>query len=357
MEIDFHFGVTYVVGRLAGFDHEKAQIVATASQYVDDTVNQGVLGFKTGQAYYRMCTAHTLYDFKIWRGVDERLVWVPFHFLPGNDPEGGHKDEFYNRIVCRPNSDIAKAMVSSCILKQDRPFGLHQLGITAHVFLDTFAHQGFAGIKHRVNLASGIQLEDPQGDVKWRGFREGLRPWLCAALDFYFPMGHGAVLHYPDHPFRRWSYIDGDGQQIPRDNPAIFLEATEELYKVFRRYVLRKPDADVGCLPETDRAVIEGRIKELKDDDGKVRNGHWLQAVKEGMFSFGTADPKYEGSGRGSWKCEAIGTERARTYCFETFKYRPSFIASHWKLFHDAAEAHQLEVLREILPHFGICAI
>ena len=74
MEIDFHFGATYVVGRLAGLNDEDAQIVATSSQYVDDTVNTGVLQFKTGQAYHRMCTAHTLRDYKLYRGVDERLV-------------------------------------------------------------------------------------------------------------------------------------------------------------------------------------------------------------------------------------------------------------------------------------------
>ena len=53
MESDFHFGVTYTVARLAGFDENQAQIVATASQYVDDTVNSGILKFSTGETYYR----------------------------------------------------------------------------------------------------------------------------------------------------------------------------------------------------------------------------------------------------------------------------------------------------------------
>jgi hypothetical protein len=357
MEIDFHFGVTYVVGRLAGLDHAKAQIVATSSQYVDDTVNQGVLRFKTGPAYYRLLTAHSLGDHKILRFNDQRAVWVPFHFLPGNDPVGGHEDEFYNKIVCRPKSEVAKAMVCSCILKHDRAFALHQLGITAHVFLDTFAHQGFAGIKHRVNLATNIHLEDPEKDVKWTGFRELFRPRLCGALDFFFPMGHGTVLHYPDHPFRRWSYVDGHGQQVSRDNPTVFLEATQELYKVIRRFVLGDPEAEVGSLPEADEVVIEGKIRSLKNDDGKVRNRHWLQSIREGEFSFGTANPEYRGSGPGSWKYKAIGLKRANVHWWERFRYHPEFVTSDWKLFHDAAQAHQVEILREILPRFGICAI
>ena len=162
------------------------------------------------------------------------LVWVPFHFLPENDANGSHKDEFYNRIVCRPNSDIAKAMVCSCIRKKHRPFALHQLGITAHVFLDTWAHQGFAGIRHPINLASDIHLEDPRHDPQWSGVRETVRPFLCNILDCAFPMGHGTVLHYPDHPFRKWSYVNGQGQTVSRDNPRDFLEAIEELYKVIK---------------------------------------------------------------------------------------------------------------------------
>ncbi len=137
MEIDFHFGVTYVVGRLAGLRHDEAQIVATASQYVDDTVNSGTLRFRTGEAYSRATTAHKALDFHNLNNVDERCVWVPFHFIPGNQSEG-RGDEFLDRMVCRPNSDVAQAMVRRCIENQDHPFALHQLGITAHVFMDTW---------------------------------------------------------------------------------------------------------------------------------------------------------------------------------------------------------------------------
>src|SRR5436309_442824 len=99
MEIDFHFGATYVVARIAGFSHDEAGAIATSSQYVDDTVNSGAISFKTGQAYYRISTAHDLADYRIALAVEERRTWVPFHFLPGNDPSGAHESEFYNRIV------------------------------------------------------------------------------------------------------------------------------------------------------------------------------------------------------------------------------------------------------------------
>ena len=352
MEIDFHFGVTYVVGRLAGLKHDQAEIVATASQYVDDTVNEGVLQFKTGQAYYRTCTAHKVNDYKLYRHVDELLVWVPFHFLPGNVSCGSLADEYQNRVVCRARGDIAREMVRSCILGQDLPFALHRLGITAHVLADTWAHQGFAGIKHRVNLASKIRLEEPNDDPDWRGLRENIRPYVCDIVNRCFPMGHGSVLHYPDHPFRKWSYVNGHGERIERDNRSEFLEAADELCKLFRRFLIKDPDANVEGLLDGDKVKIAAKLTNLTDDDGHARNKKWLDAIGNNEFSFGSAEPSYVDSGRGSWKYQAIGTERAEIDRNEEFDYRPEFLHSDWKLFHDAAQVHRFVVLREILPRF-----
>ena len=98
-------------------------------------------------------------------------------------------------------------------------------------------------------------------------------------------------------------------------------------------------------------------IKECTDDDGNIRNCRWLQAVTDGLFSFAIADPKFRSSGPGSWKELALGTKHARICRWKKFHYSPSFSGSHWKRFHDAAQAHQMDILREILPLFGIDAI
>jgi hypothetical protein len=58
MEKDFHFAVTCVVGRLAGFEHEPALVIATSAQYVDDTVSEGTIRFDTGEQYRRISSAH-----------------------------------------------------------------------------------------------------------------------------------------------------------------------------------------------------------------------------------------------------------------------------------------------------------
>ncbi|MGZ3768603.1 MAG: DUF6765 family protein [Bdellovibrio sp.] len=367
MEIDFHFSVTYVVSRLAGLNHDQSQIVATCSQYVDDTVNTGVVNFKTGESYYRISTAHDTLDYHIALPLEERKVWVPFHFLPGNSKSGKHKREFYNRIVCKPNSDIAQAVFRNCILKQDRPFSLHQLGITAHVFVDTWAHQGFAGINHPVNLVSQITLIDPMDKKTFLKIltKAGLKaavihavqPLVGNLLGLWFPMGHGAALHYPDHPFRQWSYRNGHGEVINRNNPKDFLVAADELCKFIQRYILKKPDAVVPGLPEPDKQLIAKMLSEFKDEDGEKRNELWKRAIKEGAFSFGASHTHYASSGPGSWKFKALGAEAATIDSWERFDFKEEFFSSDWKLFHDAAKAHQFEVLTEILPKFGISAV
>ena len=170
-------------------------------------------------------------------------------------------------------------------------------------------------------------------------------------------MGHGTVLHYPDHPFRKWSYCDGHGNTVLRDNPTDFLEALDQLCRVVRRYVRREPDAVVEGLPSKDREIIRQKINEITDDDPLVRLEAWRESLKRGEFSFGSANPVYVRSGEGSWKYQALGTTRAKIRPWEKFDYSPEFLQSNWKLFHDAALAHQNDILHEILPRFGICAI
>ena len=103
--------------------------------------------------------AHKMLDYRNFEALADHLVWVPFHFLPGNgglpagqDPEG----PFVRKLVCRPNSHVALDVIRSVIRHREMRHALHRLGITMHVYADTWAHQGFAGIPHEINHASDI---------------------------------------------------------------------------------------------------------------------------------------------------------------------------------------------------------
>ncbi len=100
-------------------------------------------------------------------------------------------------------------MVRSCIEGRDSDYSLHRLGITMHVYADTWAHQGFAGINNKVNEANNIYINGKK-DMKITNRLKNF--FISSAL----PLGHGAVLSHPDQPYLKWSYRNGLGERIRR---------------------------------------------------------------------------------------------------------------------------------------------
>lgn len=351
MQIDFHHGVTYICARLAGFAHTEASIVAHCAQYVDDSTQAGIIRFDNGAMFDRMSSAHKLLDYRNFRELANYRVWIPFHFLPGNgglpageDPPGS----FIEKLICRPNSPVAQAMVRDCIEQRHKAYGLYRLGITLHVFADTWAHQGFAGVNHEINsardLVDGHNNPDQNLMNRLKGF------FIGGAL----PLGHGTVLSNPDQPHLRWGYTNGRGEKIMRDNPRDFLEAANEMCKAMERYVKGDPQAPAAGLPAADRQKI-AELFETVRGSGQQRHRQWLELVAQGHFSFGPAQVAYAATGPGSWKYQALRLDATSDRKEARFPYSTDFLRSHWKLFHDALLAHHFYITRDLLPQYGIC--
>ena len=368
MQIDFHHGVTYVVARLGGLGHEAAATVAHAAQYVDDATHDGPLLFRTGERYVRVTSAHKTLDLQANADAgDNRLVWVPFHFLPGNHLPARHpsvlstpspEDEFHQRLMCRPGSAVAWAMMGDVIQRQDLPFGLHRLGIALHTFVDTWAHQQFVGAVCDLNRLEEVQVEAVPPYGHDQALLDELDGWMAQAqqaIASQLPVGHASALCLPDLPFIRWRFTRMNGQKVVRDNPSDFLQAAQAACQVVQRYVLHDPDAPVPGLPAHDQALIDHLLRHTISLDEHIRHEHWLQAIGEGRFSFGPADVQYIEQGEGSWKMDALGLDPDDEDGVR-YTYRPEFLQSHWKRFHDAVQMHRLFVLHELLPRHGLCA-
>ena len=359
MQIDFHHGVTYVCARLAGFEHADASLIAHSAQYVDDSTQAGLIRFDNGAMFDRISSAHKMLDYRNFKELANCKVWIPFHFLPGNgglpagqDPPG----TFIEKLICRPNSPVAQAMVRECIEQRYRSYGLHRLGITLHVFADTWAHQGFAGVSHEINSARDLVDGNNKPDQSLMNRLKGF--FIGGAL----PLGHGTVLSNPDKPYLRWGYTNGRGEKISRDNPRDYLEAADEMCKAMQRYRAGDPQACVPGLPEADRARIAA-LFETTYGEGVSRHQQWLAHIAQGSFSFGPAEVSYIAHGYGSWKHRALGVagegdgqRPALGHRKETrIAYTPQFLTSHWKRFHDALRAHHFYVIHDLLPQYGIC--
>ncbi|MGF1603066.1 MAG: DUF6765 family protein [Thermosynechococcaceae cyanobacterium] len=375
MQIDFHHGVTYVVARLAGFEHEAAEIIAYSAQYVDDATNAGVIGFNNGTTFYHISSAHKFLDYRNFRELAQHQVWIPFHFLPGNgglpadqSPAGSPIE----KLICRPNSYVAQEMVAACFDIAGRQRGvsesdaashshnLYRFGIAMHVYADTWAHQGFAGINHPVNEAK--ILVDAQGNLDQRStervkryFHKNITNRLARlVISEGFPLGHGAVLSNPDRPYLQWGYINGLDQRIMRNNSRDFLEAADQMCCWMQRYRIGDAGADCPGLPLDDKQKIAQLFQGTTERSSKVRHRVWLQAIASGHFSFGKTQVCYRAKGKGSWKYEAIGTEAIIDSGDEVFPFQAAFIDSHWKRFHDALKDHRAYVVDQLLPKYGI---
>lgn len=353
MQIDFHHATTYVVARDAGFSHTDADIIAYAAQYVDDATSSGTIRFDNRAVYNRISSAHKMLDPRNTEELANHYVWMAFHFLPGNgglDAEQNPDGSFIDKIVCTPNSPVAQDMVRDAILEKDRAYGLHRLGVTMHVYADTWAHQGFAGVLHHVN-----EVENAKETSKSSLFKKSLSGLLSSFLDDAIPpLGHGRAQTFPDMPFLQWQYQNGSGVLIKRDNPANFLEASEHMCIAMRRYLLGDPHAAVTGLSADTRDQIKNMLLGTVYEDGEKRHRKWIEAIRNGKFTVcGKADiDDYFPRGNDSWKADALGT----SFDMPVYPYKKNFINSQWKHFHDAIQAHRFNVVYNILPKYGICA-
>jgi len=356
MQIDFHHAVTWVVARAAGFNEQDAEIIAYACQYVSDATNEGVIKFHTGSQYRRIATAHKMLDYRNLKSLESSEAWIPFHFLPGNgglpagqDPDGS----FIRKLVCQPNSYVARDMVRECIQDKGQPYGLHRLGITSHVFTDAWAHHGFAGVHHVINQVT--QVYDAQDRPAEELSLRVADYFADAARDEIPYLGHGQLLSIPDLPYEKWTFTNKLGDTLVRNNPLDFLQAADELCKVFKQYRLGDVNAEVSGLDEQLKNQLTRCFIEFNDPEGEARHQRWLAAIEQDQFGLGAAKLTYIAKGMGSWKQQAIFTEQSEDLVYDVFEYTDGFLTSNWKYFHDAAKRHRLSVIYEILPRYGIC--
>jgi hypothetical protein len=371
MQIDFHHGATYIIARLAGFGRQEADVIAHSAQYVDDATASGEIYFDNGGLYERTASAHKLFDYRNTRALANHRVWLPFHFLPGNKGEPQpdsppllEREAVIERSICRPNSHPARQMMRAVVERQDRPYALHRVGIAAHVFVDTWAHQGFVGFNHVVNLATDVVAENDEHHAKT--FREKFADFFHHALEEVeerfvgdaLPLGHGVVLSYPDRPYLVWSYRNGRGELIHRDNPKEFAEAAYQLFQWFSRYrAFHEHGPDVfekTFKPPREFTEVTRLIKTNRSENMHERHSAWIASAGDGRFGF-RDELSYIEKGPGSWKEIALGTiEDLTSNEGSPIPCPPTFHTSNWKRFHDALQAHRFFVLHEMLPAYGI---
>lgn len=355
MNIDFHYGVIYVVSRLGGLDRPQAQIVAHACQYIDDSTVPGLLKFAGGETFERFASAHKMFDYKNADNDENRVVWAPFHFLPAG--QGATLEE---KAVCRPNSDIAKEMVRRALERRHASNGLHRLGVTLHVYVDTWAHQGFSGTESNYNKLTLLVGDQHDQQSWWAKLKENLGVVedniKAGALDIISGLGHGAALHFPDMPWAKWKYINAHGHQVERDNLPDFIEAADMACKVVQAFQSGRQDfEEERGLPSKAKEDLKELLASNQHHDEKKRFDTLSAQVAAGAID-GIKEPipLYIPKGPGSWKAAATGIAAVHDDGNAKPAWSPAFETSDYRKFHDAVKEHRFVVTQEILPAAGV---
>lgn len=362
MQIDMHYYGVYALARLAGLKPEAAKIIAMASQYVDDSVGSDTLDHESGGKLIPVATAHHTTSIRNIDRDDQRYIWMPFHFLPGN--VGTSLTE---RLVCRENSALAKAMRDHHLAFFDEPFALELMGVAAHVYADTFAHAGFSGVSSRRNKVRSDDIKILGVTDKTRKFWEKEIPKFFSKYGTVWEnikrtisssgaelisgaLGHGAVLTFPDQPYLHWHFVyeergddykDRPGQEYDRENQKHYLNACRELYDMFKKFGKSRKDFSDDQGPVDFDGKMQDHIKGiLTVEEGKTgRSAAWIQAVKDGKLYAGEEIPPYD---QKSWDRARDGfpglEDEARAVEYPVYR------------FFQAASLHRHYVLRELLP-------
>jgi hypothetical protein len=140
MDIEFHYYITYIIAKNAGFKNKDAFNLAYASQYADGNDAQCTLN-KGSADEYRSYVSQTMC---IWKPQKERLRIYPcFHFIPGEfeSNSGLRIDGKLHVLNTTPNSKNANLILSEALKTED----IYRIGLAIHSYADSWAHQNFVG--------------------------------------------------------------------------------------------------------------------------------------------------------------------------------------------------------------------
>ncbi|MEY3288174.1 MAG: hypothetical protein RLZZ419_416 [Pseudomonadota bacterium] len=312
MDIDFHYYATYVAACFAGYPEKDALTIATSAQMIDEN-SRHVLVKKTGDATGLMGfpddfklryhadgpTIHTYRVQMTFQGLGDigtssndtlSSIWPVYHFLPGNFRVSGKRnsERWFPRTLkasyatdaklnekfewlCRPHSPMAISMINNCReLYHDKTSEIYKhkltnylIGVTMHVFADTWGHQDFLGFGVRkINSRGEIEAEKDGFGTSLISRKYDLSyafinpvtislPSFIGTAKTYSPestwkncdwkecapknlgyitdnaaIGHGIVGHLPDHSSLLWTYKPAWSEgQITRLNPVEYYDA------------------------------------------------------------------------------------------------------------------------------------
>ncbi len=207
MDIEFHYWITALLAREAGFSEEEASVIAYSSQYVDENDVSYKIRSRIGKPVYRNYISQTMNILK--PKAELMRIYPIFHFIPGEpDADSARRRDGKMHILnTTPDNGNANEILSEAF-KAPHDTRLYRIGIASHSYADTWAHQNFVG---------------------WYDYFNNI------GLDIKPDIGHADAEHHPD-----WvSHIWVDNRLVDSDvnNKLRYLSAAFSLFSRYCEYI------------------------------------------------------------------------------------------------------------------------
>lgn len=243
MNINYHYAAVKVLSQHAGFSAGDSELVAYASQYVDDANAHQEMGLDKnprvrGIRYHAgefdpICTAHKDLDYtkSIFSRGARRLVYVCFHFIPSLKDSSGlaaaRQVEKGGRLAEQLVNKALRALSGTSGERRKRE--LIRLGIALHSYADTWAHQGFSGFwDSKNNDIRDLRKKDASGNFQPVDV-------VSTFLSYAAPdIGHAEAGTLPDESDVSWG-CKPRKMAARRSNCVQFLEAAEKILALLSR--------------------------------------------------------------------------------------------------------------------------
>ncbi|MCD6261998.1 MAG: hypothetical protein J7J52_03125 [Deltaproteobacteria bacterium] len=312
MNIEFHYNITYILARKAGFDPEDAYILAYSSQYVDDNDCHYYVNFKKGEPYISWVSQ----TMDITKPSPKRQKIYPlFHFIPGDpdSPTAQRKDGKTHPFNTTPDSENVRRILNRALETNN----FYRIGVAVHAYADTWAHQNFLGIKDDFNAMPGLV--------------ETLLPNI----------GHADARHEPDLINNRWKdeRLIEDLEII--NNNDRFIQAAEKIFMTLLEHK-NGSEAEAASKWEGLRPMLLDSMDEsyLLGADDRARKHAYLKIYPD--------MPEYD---KKAWRHAAVEKRDFEIDIFDRYWAKEGFYESHWYRFQEAVKAHRrdsLDILRPV---------
>jgi len=313
MDIEFHYYITFILCRKAGYSRDEAHTIAYSSQYTDDNKNHYYVNYPDGGHFLNEISQ----TMDITKPSPKRQKIYPlFHFVPG-----GTEAEETCCIDCDqkkcfvtiPNSENANMLLKVALNSDD----LYRVGIAVHAFADTWSHQNFLGMKHDAN---GRNL-----------------------LKIIPNIGHADFHHEPDKIHNQWKDLRlGDEASIV-NNDDRFMEAAKHIFiHLFRS---KNPGADDNrAASKFIELNLEKQLRDAMDES------YWIGSDSEARITayqkiceeLSSDEYQYDSN---KWRHAAVKKRELELDHFDKYWAKENFLESDWYRFQKAVNAHREDAL------------